>query len=278
MHKILTGRRDGFANLRKYGGLSGFPKPYESVHDAFIAGHASNSISVAIGMARARTLKEEDYSVLAFIGDGALTGGLAYEGLSDAGDSGEPLIIILNDNGMSITPNVGGMASYLSKKRLKPSYKSFKQRYRRIMHKIPGGTAVYNFTPVSYTHLDVYKRQSPSFMQRRGIIMLRETCRAPFVQGDQSDAGKPPLSKGRCHSFSCDGGIVVQCCRYTHKHHRNSDLLRCLVFLLPIDRIGLKNLSWRHHIQALFSQNAVTRQALPQFLPPHSKSLSLIHI
>ena len=102
--------------------------------------------------------------------------------------------------------------------------------------------------------------------------MLRETCRAPFTQGGQSDAVEPPLSKGRCHSFSCDGGIVVQCCRYTHKHRRNSDLLRCLVFLLPIDRIGLKNLSWRNHIQALFSQNAVTRQALPQFLPPHSKS------
>ena len=102
--------------------------------------------------------------------------------------------------------------------------------------------------------------------------MLRETCKAPFTQWGYGGAEKPPLCKGRCHGYSRDGGIVVRCCRYTHKHRRNSDLLRCLVFLLPIDRIDVKNLSLRHHIQALFSQNAVTRQALPQFLPPHSKS------
>ena len=102
VHKALTGRAALFSTLRTFGGLSGFPKPYESIHDAFIAGHASNSVSVALGMARARTLKKENYQVLAVIGDGALTGGLAYEGLNNAGASGEPLIIILNDNGMSI--------------------------------------------------------------------------------------------------------------------------------------------------------------------------------
>ena len=102
VHKILTGRRDAFSTLRQYGGIAGFPKPSESVHDAFIAGHASTSISTALGMARARTLRSENYNVVALIGDGALTGGLAYEGLSDAGQSGEPLVIILNDNGMSI--------------------------------------------------------------------------------------------------------------------------------------------------------------------------------
>ncbi len=104
VHKLLTGRRDRFDTLRALGGLSGFPKPGESVHDAFIAGHASNSVSVALGMARARTLRQEDYDVAAVIGDGALSGGLAYEGLSDAGESGERIVVILNDNGMSISP------------------------------------------------------------------------------------------------------------------------------------------------------------------------------
>ena len=109
-HKIITGRRDAFGTLRCYGGLSGFPKPYEADDDAFIAGHASNSVSVALGMARARTIKGENYSVCAVIGDGALTGGLAYEGLANVGGSSEPIVIILNDNGMSINGNVGGMA------------------------------------------------------------------------------------------------------------------------------------------------------------------------
>ena len=137
VHKLLTGRKDCFGTLRQFGGLSGFPKPTESQHDAFIAGHASDSISVALGMARARTIGRRDYSVLSVIGDGALTGGLSYEGLSDAGQSGEPLIIILNDNGMSITPNVGGVAAYLARQRLKPSYTAFKKRYRRFMEKFP---------------------------------------------------------------------------------------------------------------------------------------------
>ena len=145
IHKMLTGRLDRFDTLRKYGGLSGFPKPCESRDDAFIAGHASNSISVALGMARARTLEGRDHDVIALLGDGALTGGLAYEALSDVGASGEPMIIILNDNGMSITPNVGGMAHYLAKQRLKPSYATFKRRYRRLMNVLPGGRAIYRF-------------------------------------------------------------------------------------------------------------------------------------
>ena len=120
-HKILTGRNQAMETLRTFGGIAGFPKPVESESDAFVAGHASNSVSVAIGMARARTLQHADYHVLALIGDGALSGGLAYEGLSDAGDSGEPLIVILNDNGMSITKSVGGVAEHLARQRLKPS-------------------------------------------------------------------------------------------------------------------------------------------------------------
>ena len=144
VHKILTGRKDKFDTLRQYGGLAGFPKPNESVHDAFIAGHASNSVSVALGMARARTLAGEDYSVIALLGDGAMTGGMVYEALSDAGDSGEPLIIILNDNGMAIGSNVGGIAKYLAHERLKPGYMKFKRQYRRIMNATAVGRKLYN--------------------------------------------------------------------------------------------------------------------------------------
>ena len=138
VHKILTGRREAFTTLRQFGGIAGFPKPDESVHDAFVAGHASTSISVALGMARARTLTGADYDVIALIGDGALTGGLAYEGLSDAGQSGEPMVIVLNDNGMSINKNVGGMVTLLSKQRVKPSYLHFKQFYRSTVGKARG--------------------------------------------------------------------------------------------------------------------------------------------
>ena len=145
VHKALTGRRELFSTLRQFGGLGGFPRPDESVHDAFVAGHASNSVSVALGMARARTLLGEDYAVAALIGDGALTGGLAYEGLNDAGDSGEPLVVILNDNGMSIDPNVGGISAHLSRLRLRPGYFAFKRGYRALMSRLPGGMSLYRF-------------------------------------------------------------------------------------------------------------------------------------
>ena len=145
VHKLLTGRMDGFENLRQFGGMSGFPKPSESIHDAFIAGHASNSVSVALGMARARTKLNEDRSVIALIGDGALTGGLAYEALDDAGESNEQLIVILNDNGMSIKESVGGVARHLSRLRIEPGYYNFKSMYRSAFAKIPGGERVHRF-------------------------------------------------------------------------------------------------------------------------------------
>lgn len=145
VHKALTGRQELFSTLRQFGGLSGFPKPYESGHDAFIAGHASNSVSVALGMARARTLQKKSYSVLALIGDGALTGGLAYEGLNNAGASGEPLIVILNDNGMSINPNVGAMPGHLSRLRSKPAYYHFKKWYRSLFGRNPMENKLYRF-------------------------------------------------------------------------------------------------------------------------------------
>ena len=143
VHKALTGRQELFSTLRQFGGLSGFPKPRESVHDAFIAGHASNSVSVALGMARARTLRHENYSVLALIGDGALTGGLAYEGLNNAGASGEPLIVILNDNGMSINPNVGAVPTHLGRLRTKPAYYHFKKWYRSLFGAHPMENRLY---------------------------------------------------------------------------------------------------------------------------------------
>ena len=142
IHKIITGRRDRFDTLRQYGGISGFPKPYECIDDAFIAGHASNAASVATGMARARTLLHDEYNVVAVMGDGALTGGLAYEGLSAAAASREPMVIILNDNNMSIDPNVGGTASLLQNMRIRPGYIRFKRWYRDVFSGLP---ALYDF-------------------------------------------------------------------------------------------------------------------------------------
>ncbi len=153
IHKLLTGRRDRFDTLRQYGGIAGFPKPCESVHDAFIAGHASNAVSVALGMARARTLQHQNYSVIALMGDGAMTGGLAYEGLSDAGESKEPLIVILNDNGMSITPNVGGVAQHLSNIRMRPKYFELKKAWRDMTKKTPVGRELYQISHVTKEYL-----------------------------------------------------------------------------------------------------------------------------
>lgn len=138
-HKILTGRKAEFDGLRTFGHIAGFPKPEESPHDAFATGHASTSVSAAIGMARARTRLGDDYHVIAVIGDGALTGGLAYEALNDAGQSGEPLVVILNDNGMSITKNVGGLARHLASLRVKPQYFRLKKTYHRVIDPLPGG-------------------------------------------------------------------------------------------------------------------------------------------
>ena len=146
VHKILTGRRDAMASLRTLGGISGFPKPVESETDAFVAGHASNAVSVALGMARARTLQKADYNVIALLGDGAMTGGLFYEGMNDAGASKEPLIVILNDNEMSIAKNVGGIAGHLKLIRSRPGYFKIKKTYRRVTKSVPGGRYLYNAT------------------------------------------------------------------------------------------------------------------------------------
>ena len=146
VHKMLTGRQAGFDQLRQYGGISGFPKPSESQTDSFVAGHASSSVSIALGMAKARTMQGEDYEVVALIGDGAVTGGMAYEGMNNAAVSREPMVIILNDNEMSIGENVGGMSRHLSRIRSSENYLEAKQAYRKVLKKLPGGKAVYAFS------------------------------------------------------------------------------------------------------------------------------------
>jgi len=146
VHKLLTGRRADFAHLRQYGGIAGFPKPSESVSDAFVAGHASSSVSIALGMARARTLQKQNYNVVALIGDGACTGGMAYEGMNDAAVSGEPMVIILNDNEMSIGKNVGGLSKHLSRLRSSEDYLDAKRIYRKLVKKLPAGQLLYQVT------------------------------------------------------------------------------------------------------------------------------------
>ncbi|MCX7710368.1 MAG: 1-deoxy-D-xylulose-5-phosphate synthase [Clostridia bacterium] len=137
VHKILTGRREAFDTLRQFEGISGFPKVNESPHDCFNTGHSSTSISAALGIAKARDIKQEQYSVIAVIGDGALTGGMAFEALNDAGRSPNNFIVILNDNEMSIAENVGGLSRYLSKIRTEPFYFKVKEDIDIILNKIP---------------------------------------------------------------------------------------------------------------------------------------------
>lgn len=136
-HKILTGRKEAFATLRKKGGITGFPNRFESSYDAFGVGHASTSISAALGMAIARDAKGEHNQVIAVIGDGALTGGESFEALNNAGDLGKKLIVILNDNEMSIDANVGAMSEYLSRIRMAPQYARAKRDMGNLLMSIP---------------------------------------------------------------------------------------------------------------------------------------------
>lgn len=137
IHKILTGRRDRFNSLRQYKGLSGFPKRKESQHDHFDTGHSSTSISAALGMAAVRDMKKEKHSIVAVIGDGALTGGMAFEALNHAGQCKKNIIVVLNDNEMSISPNVGGLSDYLNKIRTTPMYSKFKDDVGSLIGNIP---------------------------------------------------------------------------------------------------------------------------------------------
>ncbi len=137
VHKLLTGRFERFHTLRQYQGIAGFTNPEESIHDHFHWGHASTSISAAVGMAKARDIKGDHYEVIAVIGDGALTGGMAYEALDHAGHDKTKMIVILNDNSMSIAPNVGGISNYLARIRTGPSYQRVKHDVAEALKQIP---------------------------------------------------------------------------------------------------------------------------------------------
>lgn len=163
VHKILTGRAKDFVGLRLTDGLSGFPKRKESPHDVYDAGHSSDSISIALGIAQARDLKKEDYSVVAVIGDGAMTGGVAYEGLNNAGASKTKILIVLNDNQMSISENIGGMSQHLSKLRTGRFYQNFKKKIKKGLNAIPAGQEI-----------------------AKGLEWVRDTMKYAVLDGDSS--------------------------------------------------------------------------------------------
>ena len=221
VHKALTGRRELFGTLRQFGGLSGFPKPYESVHDAFMAGHASDSVSVALGMARARTLLGAEYQVAAVIGDGALGGGLSFEGLNDAGGSGEPLVVILNDNGMSIDKNVGGLSKHLSRMRTEPEYYAFKKKYRKVLEKLPAGRTLYEWSHELKTALKksllppvstVFEDMGFSYM---GPVDGHDVQRLTAVLRAAREAGRPVL----VHVHTVKGNGYEPALREPEKFH-----------------------------------------------------------
>ena len=199
VHKMLTGRNGRMETLRAFGGIAGFPKPSESKHDACIAGHASTAVSTALGMAIARTQLGENYRVVALLGDGSLTGGLAYEGLSMAGQSGEPLVVILNDNGMSIDKNVGGLSKHLSRMRTEPEYYAFKKKYRKALEKLPAGRTLYEWSHELKTALKksllppvstVFEDMGFSYM---GPVDGHDVQRLTAVLRAAREAGRPVL-------------------------------------------------------------------------------------
>ena len=144
-HKIITGRREKFPTLRKYNGIAGFPKRSESPHDILDTGHSSTSISAGLGMATALRMKEEKGKVIIVIGDGSITAGLAFEGLNNAGFQKEDLLVILNDNEMSIAPNVGALSSFVSKRLTGNLTRFIKKEIESLAHKFPGGESLINF-------------------------------------------------------------------------------------------------------------------------------------
>ncbi|MCB2228961.1 MAG: 1-deoxy-D-xylulose-5-phosphate synthase [Desulfarculaceae bacterium] len=171
-HKLLTGRRTDFQTLRKLGGLSGFPKRAESPYDSFDTGHSSTSISAALGMAVGERLKGGDGRVVAVIGDGSLTAGLAYEGLNQAGGMDEDLIVVLNDNGMSIAPNVGALSKFMSRTLSGRAYQTFRKELERMLGALPG---------IGKDLLDIARRSEESFKTFYTPGMLFEAFKFNYV-------------------------------------------------------------------------------------------------
>jgi 1-deoxy-D-xylulose-5-phosphate synthase len=171
-HKLLTGRRDQFHTLRTYGGLSGFPKRSESPYDTFDTGHSSTSISAGVGIATAKALKGEKSKVIAVIGDGSLTAGMAFEGLNQSGHTEKDLIVVLNDNAMSISPNVGAFSSFLSRKMTGKRFVSFKKEIEVFLKSIPG---------VGEDILNVARKWEDSFLTFFTQGMLFEALRFKYI-------------------------------------------------------------------------------------------------
>lgn len=204
-HKLLTGRKDGFDELRKYGGMSGFPKRKESECDSFDTGHSSTSISAGLGYAYAREITGEDYKIVSVIGDGALTGGMAFEALNNAAELKSNFIIVLNDNNMSISENVGGLSAYLAEFRTANAYRDLKLGVMNSLNKIPvyGGKMV---EKIRRTKSGIKQLFIPGmFFEEMGIIYL-----GPVDGGDYKGIAK--LLKEASH---IDGPVLVHV--ITHK-------------------------------------------------------------
>ena len=219
--KILTGRADRFETLRRYGGISGFPRREESPCDHFGVGHASTSVSAALGMAVARDLRGGDEHVTAVIGDGALTGGLALEALNQAGGMGRRLIVILNDNGMSIDKNVGGLSKHLSRMRTEPEYYAFKKKYRKALEKLPAGRTLYEWSHELKTALKksllppvstVFEDMGFSYM---GPVDGHDVQRLTAVLRAAREAGRPVL----VHVHTVKGSGYEPALREPEKFH-----------------------------------------------------------
>lgn len=214
VHKILTGRKDGFDELRNYGGISGFPKRAESEFDVFDTGHASTSISAACGMAAARDLRGDDNEVIAVIGDGSLTGGLAYEGINNIGSKKSKVIIILNDNGMSISKNIGGVSNHLAKLRTSRGYRTAKLNVKNALSRVPvAGKAVTSV--VSGT-----KELLKYAMIPKGVVL--EELGFTYI-GPVDGHDIPKLEEALEAAKQADNSVVVHVITKKGKGYRNAE-------------------------------------------------------
>lgn len=233
VHKVLTGRREALWTIRQFRGISGFLRRDESPYDAYGAGHASTAISAALGMAAARDLAGDDYRVVAVVGDGAMTGGLAYEALNNAGHSGRNLLVVLNDNGMSISPNVGAVANYLTSIKTNPRIKKIRDETLNLLRKLPHGGQVrgvaerveaainsalapggvfqsfgFNyFGPVDGHDLNLLMNLLPKVLERPGPVLLHVLTRkgkglAAAEEDDESFHGVTPFDRATGKTLS----------------------------------------------------------------------------
>ena len=191
-HKLLTGRKDRFSTIRQLGGLSGFPSRQESPHDAFTTGHAGTSVSAALGMAMARDLKKDKYEVVAVIGDGSLGAGIAFEAINHAGHQNAKIIVILNDNGMAISPTLGAMAHLLNQVRTDSRYESAKNRFVRMFRRIPMGPSALRLGKFAMRNLERVILPS-AFWEQMGFVYLGP------VDGHNIHALEAALHRARDH-------------------------------------------------------------------------------